>query len=440
MSVNGHRSHAYARFVRELSGGLDPSAEVTARIAAVAAALSAQFGPLTRALRERLSTEIAELGNDEHLIRLLGGSIEGNIENFLHILQYDIDIERVEAPSAAIEYARRLAQNGISVDALLRAYRLGQDSFLKVAYDELTDCPPNQLPAVAKTLTSMTFAYVDRVSQWVVAAYEEERERWLQNRNANRASQIRELLGEHKVDIEAAEAVLGYRLRFQRHLGVIMWVAEADTSATTVSRFERLARELAVSVGCNRSPLFAPSDETMGWAWLPLDHKAPEPASEEISKILASSGEPINIAVGRSAVDVPGFRRTHLQARQAQTVALLSERIAQPVTSYAEIGAVGLLCADLPAAREWVIDILGKLALDDPAHERLRETLRVFLSLGGSHTAAAAELNLHKNSVQYRVRKAEDDLGRPLHSNRSDIQLALDACRRLGGAVLQRAE
>jgi DNA-binding PucR family transcriptional regulator len=44
---------------------------------------------------------------------------------------------------------------------------------------------------------------------------------------------------------------------------------------------------------------------------------------------------------------------------------------------------------------------------------------------------------LHKNTVQYRVRKAEEGLGRSVSQNRLHIELALLATQWLGPAVLR---
>jgi len=44
---------------------------------------------------------------------------------------------------------------------------------------------------------------------------------------------------------------------------------------------------------------------------------------------------------------------------------------------------------------------------------------------------------LHKNSVQYRIRRAEESLGRPVGDNRHDVELALQASRWLGSSVLR---
>lgn len=61
----------------------------------------------------------------------------------------------------------------------------------------------------------------------------------------------------------------------------------------------------------------------------------------------------------------------------------------------------------------------------------------MFLETGGSFTETGARLFLHKNTVHYRVRKAEEVRGRPLDDGRVDVQVALLACRWLGRVVLE---
>jgi hypothetical protein len=84
--------------------------------------------------------------------------------------------------------------------------------------------------------------------------------------------------------------------------------------------------------------------------------------------------------------------------------------------------------------RAWVIETLGSLA-DDDHNSRLRDTLHVFLQENGSFKATAERLSLHKNTVQYRVRKAEEGLGYPIDENRLHVELALLASHWLGATV-----
>jgi DNA-binding PucR family transcriptional regulator len=55
----------------------------------------------------------------------------------------------------------------------------------------------------------------------------------------------------------------------------------------------------------------------------------------------------------------------------------------------------------------------------------------------GSYTVTAERMVLHKNTAQYRVRKAEEALGAPVGERRADLELALRACHYLGRSVLR---
>jgi DNA-binding PucR family transcriptional regulator len=116
---------------------------------------------------------------------------------------------------------------------------------------------------------------------------------------------------------------------------------------------------------------------------------------------------------------------------------LLAAQVGRPAAmAFSDVGAIALMCANLDTTRAWVQDTLGRLAYDDDSHSRLRETLRAFLSTGCSYTAAAEQLRLHRNSIVYRLHKAEEELGRPLREGRLQLELALEACHWLGQTVL----
>ena len=94
-------------------------------------------------IRRSLEEDIPELRADARLIDLLDASVEANVETLLHALRYDIALQRIEAPVAAVEYARRLAQHDVPVNALVRAYRLGQGRMNELVFRELRGarCP-----------------------------------------------------------------------------------------------------------------------------------------------------------------------------------------------------------------------------------------------------------------------------------------------------------
>ena len=101
------------------------------------------------------------------------------------------------------------------------------------------------------------------------------------------------------------------------------------------------------------------------------------------------------------------------------------------------LSVVARLGGDVAGTRDWVATVLGDLAGDNENDARLRETLRIYLACGCSYKVAAEELNLHFNSVKYRVGRAVVRRGREIGSDRLDVELALLACHWYGSAVLQ---
>src|SRR4030095_15743456 len=121
---------------------------------------------------------------------------------------------RPHAPAAAEEYARRLAQRGIPMAALLRAYRIGSTRFQHWCLQELAQQTHDAaiVSAAGLGIAETTAAYIDRISEQLVAAYETEKEHWLRNLSAARAARVRTLLQGAQVDLAASEAMLGYPL------------------------------------------------------------------------------------------------------------------------------------------------------------------------------------------------------------------------------------
>jgi DNA-binding PucR family transcriptional regulator len=106
---------------------------------------------------------------------------------------------------------------------------------------------------------------------------------------------------------------------------------------------------------------------------------------------------------------------------------------------FGEVAPVAMMLGSPDLLRAWVLATLGGLATDDENHARLRDTLLAFLRSGGSYKTTAERLMLHKNTVQYRIRRAEESRGRPVSENPNDLELALRTGHWLGSSVLQPA-
>ena len=403
----------------------------------VAAAVARRAATVRADVYEVIIREIPQLRDDKPLLALLASSVDSNVDTCLQIMQHRIDLAAVQAPAAAVEYARRLAQRGTPLTALLRAYRVGHACFSDWVLTELARQADDAEMISATTLgmSKIVAGYIDQTSEEMVAAYTQERENWLRNRSAARAARIRDLLSGERIDVSAAEATLGYRLR-QYHVGLVCWAGDAANPADQITRLERAIGQVAEQAACSGEPVFLPRDESSAWAWLPLGIRD---RFEGVAASTAGADADIHFAFGDAAKGTAGFRITQRQAVAAQAVALAAAPPVPRVVTFSEVAPVAMMLGSSDLLRAWVLSTLAGLATDDEHHARLRDTLLVFLQTGGSYKTTAEQLTLHKNTVQYRIRKAEESLGRPVGDNRHDVELALQASHWLGSAVLRPA-
>lgn len=410
----------------------DSAAEIIAR-------LGGRLGDITRSLQQHVLTEVSEFRDDTQLAQLLKDSVEQNVDTVFTAIRHGMPIENVEPPTAALEHARRLAQRGVSANALIRSYRLGQQKLLNIVLDEVraTDLDPRRSLDVFQQITTTTFSYIDWISQQVIAAYQAEHDRWLETQNTTRTVRIRELLDAEVVDADAVSTEIGYPLR-RVHLAVVASYPQTHHGDELV-RMERFVRELAECLESKGHPLFIAADRLTGWGWIPLAAETAPGAVECVRRLATTYQQPPSLAVGDPLPGVDGFRRSHRQALGAHAVAIAAGPDAQQIVTNDDPGlsAAALLGENVQAARAWVGEVLGPLASATESDERLRETLRVFLQTGSSYKAAAAELHLHFNSVRYRVQRAEQRRGRPITTDRLDVEIALLLCNWFHTAVLR---
>jgi DNA-binding PucR family transcriptional regulator len=420
--------------------GRNDSADISGYVAQAAERMHERLAEVSSFIRRSLEDEIPELRGDARIMELHGASVEGNVDTLLRALRYDIAVERVEAPTAALEFARRLAQHDVPVNALVRAYRLGQRRMNELVFREVRaiDVATSVRLPVLEAITATLFEYIDWISGQVVAVYEEERERWLENQNSLRGLRVRELLtSTETIDIDGATASIQYPLR-SHHLAVVMWYPERSGAGDELSGLQRFLRDLTQAANAGGTPLFVAADQTSAWAWLPY-RSAPSHAVETVRHFAGGRPNSPSLAIGAALPGVEGFRRSHRQAEAAHRVAIGGGQRVPTVISATDPGlsAAALLCGDIDDAREWVTEVLGNLATDNENDARLRETLRVFLRCGASYKVAGQELDLHFNSVKYRVNRAVVRRGRPIAEDRLDVEMALLATQWFGAAVLQ---
>jgi DNA-binding PucR family transcriptional regulator len=383
-------------------------------------------------MADHLTASIPELraaDADDALLAELRASTEANVGQALRLLRLGSGVDEAVLAPEARRFLRGNVARGVPLPVLLRSYRLGHewlwDRWTQAMRDRVHD--PEELVAAQEIASAFMFGYVDRVCDLLVEAYAVERERLMPAAAEVRAQTVRAVLAGESIDEETLTRRLGYEVR-REHVALRL-----TSAATEVRGLDRAVHEAAAALGPGE-PLVVPSGAASYDAWWgSFDGVDTAPL------VAYAPPEGVCVAFGRPGRGVAGFRRSHAEAVQAARVASLAGHPGPAVIDYAEVELVTLLASDVPRARAFVAARLGPLALPGETEERLRQTLRAFLGAGGSATQAARELYVHQNTVAYRVRRAEELLGRRVTEDPVELVCALTLTATLGAAVLADA-
>jgi sugar diacid utilization regulator len=405
----------------------------------VATRAGSRIDDVCRSIQRVILRDVGQLGGDQFLVDILGNSVTANVQAVIDALRYGIEASNFEVPAIATEYARRLAQQNVPLEALVRAYRLGQTEFLRIALDELLASHMDVQGSlkVAQQMMAKTAEYIDWVTERVIRAYSLERDHWLMQRNMLRTRHIRRLLAGEELGNTSLDATIGFPLRL-KHIAVVAWMDGAETETDAYAHVELELRRLREYLPVNGEPLLMPADQATVWAWFPLlSHTTAENVAAALNSLVSTSHRHIYYSIGTIESDGNGFRVSHARAQLVRNVILASGADTR-VGSFSDprTSATALLAGDMDVAKDWVSFVLGPLADDDPETARLRETLEVFLTTGSNYTVAADKLHVHPNTIKYRIQKARDKLRVSTNDGRIDIALALVLCSQLGAAVL----
>lgn len=376
---------------------------------------------------------------------LMEASFTENVVVAINFLRQEFDADLLDAPTAALAYARVLAQRDVPLSALIRAYRIGHGRFLDHVFAFLDDMPAEERLPVVVEFVRRSAQFIDQICEQVGRTYERERDRWVASQSGVRQQWVNELLGGGPVDRAAAERVLQYPLQTV-HVACVLWPVGRMTSFDLVTAVDDV-RAHAVAMLKAHASLVVPTDEHEARLWLAL----PAPSAGRLEEFALPEGSPLHIAFGRPGPGLTGFRTSARQAGQVKEI--LATRLSTTkhrgpgprrsyCVRYTEVAPVALMAADVPALGEFVTSVLGDLAKTGGRNAVLRETLQTFLAHHRSHTSAAEAMSLHRNSVQYRVQQATTLLPRGADSLEDDfnVRAALLAADWLGSAVLDRIE
>ncbi|GAA5058279.1 helix-turn-helix domain-containing protein [Nocardia callitridis] len=418
---------------------VDRDLQVANVISRITAAELDQLDERVGAIVEHLVTEIESFATDQPILDQLNAGATHNFSITMAILRHDIEIEQVGPSEPAIELARLMAEQDIPITDLEHAYRLYQETVVRWCLQGLSVRSRNAAVTAqaALEISALVSAHMNLIAQQLLTTYESARDAWRLRRTATRSARIKDVLAGRAIDLAPTEEILGYHFD-QYHLGIIMWTDDTEGTPSAIAHFEAAASTFTDRLGINGHPLLEARDAHMARAWIPLGRRN----GLDHTRLDAMRGSwtgPVVVTVGNARHGLDGFVRTHAEADSARAVLQASEASGFGVVCAKELGAVTLLCSDLSSTRAWVAETLGPLASDSAALAQLRSTLREFFRTGCSYAATAESLHMHKNSVVYRIRKIEEQLGRSVREHRLDLENALELAFWLGSAVLRQA-
>ena len=338
--------------------------------------------------------------------------------------------DSIEAPGEVSERDRRIyfelgrleMREGRTLNALLAAYRVGA----QIAWRRFVEAGvrADLQPAVLYRLGEAIFAYIDEISGESIAGYAAEQSAAAGERQRRRARLVFLLAADPPAppeDLRAAAVRAGWRPPAR----LAALVAEGIDSEDLASRLGPGAVAAPLeSADATASERHAPRV----LAFVP----DPEGAGRHAQLTAAVAGVPA--ALG-PAVALAGSARSAERARRLLDLRALGLVGGDDLVVAEDHAAELVLHADTVLASEFAEARLAPLdALRPAVRDRLTQTLRAWLDRQGRIDETARALEVHPQTVRYRLNQLREALGGALDDPdaRFELQLAL----RVGGDAL----
>lgn len=298
-------------------------------------------------------------------------------------------------PASSLRTLRGSVREGVTLESILRGYRTShaifQDHIFRHA--ERTGASMD----VVRRVTESLFAYYDWVLPLIAAEYAREQASIPERGDPGQLERIERALAGAPTDD------LGYDLD-QIHVAVVV---ERDDGAAAV---QQIAAALGLPVLSGTTPA------GQAWAWL---GGASVAAVAEQLALLPGGG---HAGVSEPEAGPHGFAGAHRKALIALRIGLMRDI---DVSVYRDIALEALAFGGEDVAVDFARAELGRLAEGTRRVAILRETVQEYFAQGSSTAATARSLGIAERTVTYRLRRAEELIGRPVAERRADLETAL---------------
>ncbi|MFJ4210869.1 PucR family transcriptional regulator [Paenarthrobacter sp. NPDC089675] len=383
---------------------------------------------MTEGLLVWLPQVFPALADERYDQAAMAASINDNLRTMWSMVANDLSPDFVEPPPSALAFPRRLVHDNVPASVLLRVYYVGHAMIWhRWVIPELASIsrPQPFLAVVEARLHGDIFNYLDRAALRVLEQYEAEKAELRSFGGSSRSVIAYDVLSGSVLSASARR-----RLEFaldKNHLAWVLWAQEspldfqeglADLGGTVhdiLGRGDRLA-------------IFRGPNELWGWTGLPVAMTENVRGSLLHALDNASSkrsGAGFHLAVGSAGYGEVAFRDGLADARAIQSAVVAAGRRSPSVYTVKEAGLATLLLANPLAASRFMRTHLKGLQGVEPNAVLLRQTIQEFLATGGSYAKTAERLGVHRNTVLYRLQRAEKELGVPIQPPADDLAAAL---------------
>jgi hypothetical protein len=399
-----------------------PTAESKGEIDGLVETLSRELDGIAKELADTIHAHLVELEDDLRSWTLQAA--RSNLGVIVTMMREGDDPGTAQPPAEAISYTKEYVVRGLDLSLMLRAYRTGQGAFAGIVLERLRKATDDAdlLAEAMSFFNAWIFAWVEAIERRLTDIYMSEHAQWVRGADAVRAAEVRALLGGGAVDAAAASLRLGYELeRF--HVGFVIWSERAGErpgdAGELIAEMEEAAETVAESLGAGAPLTVTEGRHLTCWAG---SQSEPDLAHLRLPRTGAHG---VSVAAGTPAPGVEGFVSSHREAFLARRVARLRGDGEGAVAAYPDLALEALFADNPDAARRFAASELGPLAGGEDATVRLASTVATFLEEGSSFVHAGRRLGIHANTVAYRVRRAEQLLGRPVTERQLELRVAL---------------
>jgi len=382
-------------------------------------------------MAESILEAIPELGVDGVVQEMRKGCEVVAVQLVAALAEEDLDLSHVLTPEVFGGPAEAVIR-GVGIEHILRsihiAHAYAHRQFVDAASLRLE---PEHRFAELRRISEELFAITDLLAAGMSVEFSRVQAAWLTSSAAMRFEVVDAILSGTEVSLERAARVLSYDLT-RRHTALVVWAGAAAQVGPGV--LESTASQLLRESG-HSAVLVLPVGQRRVWAW----GSTIRGASAPLVDVSYEPADGVRVAAGLPSTGLSGFRSSHSQALEAARIGMASKQT-RWMWEYGDVDMLTMLTHRDDIARQFVRRELGDLAAPDEATAVLRATLKCYLDNERSLSAAAEALHVARNTVAYRVQRAETLRGREVGVRRMQLQAALALLEEFGDGFIAVSE